>query len=57
VETTFAELEHFLDCLESGVEFLVSPQDGLEAVKLSLAAIESIRTGQPIYLDEFEEVT
>lgn len=51
----FAELEHFLDCLESGDEFLVSPQDGLEAVKLSLAAIESIRTGQPIYLDEFEE--
>jgi predicted dehydrogenase len=48
------ELEHFLNCLESGDEFLVSAQDGLEAVKLSLAAIESIRTGQPITLDEFE---
>ena len=50
----FAELEHCLQCLESGDEFLVSPQDGLEAVRLSLAAIESIRTGRSIYLDEFE---
>lgn len=53
----FLELEHFLNCLESGDEFLVSPQDGLEAVRLSLAAIESIRIGRPIYLDEFEEST
>jgi len=52
----FSELEHFVRCLESGDEFLVSPQDGLEAVRLSLAAIESIRTGQPITLDEFEEL-
>ena len=51
----FLELEHFLNCLESGDKFRVSPQDGLEAVKISLAAIESIRTGQPIYLDEFGE--
>jgi predicted dehydrogenase len=50
----FAELEHCLQCLESGDEFLVSPQDGLEAVRLSLAAIESIRTGRPIHLDGFE---
>jgi UDP-N-acetylglucosamine 3-dehydrogenase len=49
------ELEHFLDCLESGADFLVSPQDGLEAVRISLAAIESIRTRQPVYLDEFDE--
>jgi predicted dehydrogenase len=51
----FLELAHFLNCLKSGDAFLVSPQDGLEAVKLSLAAIESIRTGRPICLDEFEE--
>jgi len=53
----FLELEHFLNCLESGPvdKFLISPQDGLEAVKISLAAIESVRTGRPIYLDEFEE--
>jgi predicted dehydrogenase len=51
----FVELAHFVHCLETGREFLVSPQDGLEAVRLSLAAIESVRTGQPIILDEFEE--
>jgi len=50
----FLELEHFLHCLESGDEFLVSPQDGLKAVRLSLAAIESIRTGRPVYVDTFE---
>jgi predicted dehydrogenase len=51
----FQELAHFLECLESGADFLVSPQDGLEAVRLSLAAIESIRSGQPIDLDNFDE--
>jgi predicted dehydrogenase len=51
----YRELEHFLTCLEHGNEFLVSARDGLEAVKLSLAAIESMRTGRPIDLDEFEE--
>jgi UDP-N-acetylglucosamine 3-dehydrogenase len=53
----YLQLEHFVDCLESGDEFLVTPKDGLQAVKLSLAAIESIRTGQPVYLDKFEERT
>jgi len=51
----FVELEHFLNCLEQGVEFLVSAQDSLEAVRISLAAIESMRTGRPINLDDFEE--
>ena len=51
----YRELEHFLNCLEHGDEFLVSARDGLEAVKISLAAIESMRTGRPVDLDEFEE--
>jgi len=46
----YRELEHFLNCLERGDEFLVSPQDGLEAVRIALAAIESIRTGQPVHI-------
>ena len=51
----FLELQHFLSCLESGDEFIVTPEDGLEAAKLSLAAIESVRTGRPIDLDAFHE--
>jgi hypothetical protein len=41
--------------LESGEEFLVTPQDGLEALRIALAGIESLRTGQPVDIDTFEE--
>ena len=49
----YLELEHFLSCLASGERFLVSPHDGLEAVRVALAAIESIRSGNPIDMDHF----
>ena len=44
----YAELAHFLDCLENGTSCRVTPHDGLMAVKVSLAAIESVRTGMPV---------
>ncbi|MCB8944244.1 MAG: Gfo/Idh/MocA family oxidoreductase [Ardenticatenaceae bacterium] len=44
----YAELAHFLDCMENGTPCRVTPQDGLMAVKVSLAAIESMRTGMPV---------
>jgi UDP-N-acetylglucosamine 3-dehydrogenase len=46
----YREIAHFLSCLESGADFLVSPQDGLEALRIALAAIESLRTGQPAHV-------
>jgi UDP-N-acetylglucosamine 3-dehydrogenase len=46
----YREIAHFLSCLESGDDFLVSAQDGLEALRIALAAIESLRTGQPVHL-------
>ncbi|NLF01930.1 MAG: Gfo/Idh/MocA family oxidoreductase [Anaerolineales bacterium] len=49
----YQELAHFLDCLDSGEEFRVTAHDALEAVRVSLAAIESMRTGQPVELDTF----
>ena len=49
----YLELEHFLQCLETGTRFLVSPHDGLEAVRVALAAIESMRSGQVVSLDDF----
>lgn len=54
----FLELKHVLERLDSGEPFLVTPHDGLMALKVSLAAIESIRTGQPVTVDTYtEEVT
>ena len=51
----YLELKHVLDCLDAGKPFLVSPHDGLMALKLSLVAIESIKTGQPVTVDTFTE--
>jgi len=42
------ELQHFIDCVEAGVKPCITPQDGLRAVEISLAALESIRTGKPV---------
>ena len=44
------ELAHFLDCLERGITPCILPQDGREAVRIALAAIESIETGKPVHL-------
>jgi predicted dehydrogenase len=51
----YKEMAHFLDCLDSGRPFLVSPHDAMMAVKVSVAAIESMRRGEPITIAEFEE--
>jgi UDP-N-acetylglucosamine 3-dehydrogenase len=51
----YAELAHFLDCLGTGQPFRVTPQDGLMAVKISLAAIDSMRLGRPIDVASYEE--
>ncbi len=51
----YREIAHFLAGLESGDDFLVSPRDGLEAVRIALAAIESLRTGRPVDVTTFKE--
>jgi len=47
-----AELEHFIKCLETGEEPVVNGRDALEALRISLAAIESVQTGEPVTLGE-----
>ena len=44
------ELEHFIDCVEKGTKPSITPEDGMKAVQISLAALESIRTGKPVTL-------
>jgi len=48
VSPYFLELQHFIDCLEAGHKPDVTPQEAMAAVALSLAALESIRTGAPV---------
>ena len=44
----FLELQHFIDCVETGAKPCITPEDGMRAVEISLAALESIRTGKPV---------
>jgi UDP-N-acetylglucosamine 3-dehydrogenase len=42
------ELAHFVDCCLSGAQPSVTVDDGLKAIAISEAAIESLRTGVPV---------
>jgi UDP-N-acetylglucosamine 3-dehydrogenase len=42
------ELQHFIDCVETGASPMVTGEDGLKSVEIALAALESIRTGKPV---------
>jgi UDP-N-acetylglucosamine 3-dehydrogenase len=44
----YRELRHFMDCLESGKEPLVTAEDALRAIEISLMAVESMKTGNPV---------
>ncbi len=46
-----SELRHFIDCVKNKKKPLVTTQDAVNALKVSLAALESIETGQPINLE------
>lgn len=43
-----AEIAHFLDCIEADRQPLVGVEDAIRALEMSLAALESVRTGRPV---------
>ncbi|HEX6709783.1 MAG TPA: Gfo/Idh/MocA family oxidoreductase [Rubrobacter sp.] len=45
-----AELEHFIHCIATGEESVVEGRDAYEALRISLAATESVLTGEPVTL-------
>jgi UDP-N-acetylglucosamine 3-dehydrogenase len=44
------ELEHFVSCIATGEESIVEARDAYEALRISLAATESVMTGEPVTL-------
>ncbi|CAA9398210.1 GH109 [uncultured Rubrobacteraceae bacterium] len=44
------ELRHFVRCIETGDEPVVEPRDAYEALRISLAATESVLTGELVKL-------
>lgn len=46
------ELEHFIDCVETGAEPDIGAREAREAVRLSLAAIESRERDEPVRVSE-----
>lgn len=47
-----AEIDHFVDCVEQGKRPLAGFADGREALRLADAALESLRTGRVVQLDQ-----
>src|SRR5215211_7725602 len=46
------ELEHFIHCTATGEEAIVGGQDAYEALRIGLAATESVMTGEPVTLGD-----
>jgi UDP-N-acetylglucosamine 3-dehydrogenase len=44
------ELEHFIHCIATGERPIVQAQDACEALRIGLAATESVLTGEPVTL-------
>ncbi|OUS70820.1 oxidoreductase [Paenibacillus sp. MY03] len=48
----YDELLHFIECIQQGKEAIVTAEDGLKAMEIAMAAMESIRSGMPVQLEE-----
>ncbi len=44
------EIEHFVSCIQSGEEPMISGDEALKSLQLALAAMESVATGKPVHL-------
>ena len=44
-----AEIDHFIDCITSGIECIAKPEEALALVEILNAIYESAETGKAIY--------
>lgn len=52
-EPLMLELQHFLDCAKEGRRPLIDGKDGMEALRVAMAVLESAKTGTPIKMSGF----
>jgi myo-inositol 2-dehydrogenase/D-chiro-inositol 1-dehydrogenase len=50
-EAYAAEVDHFVECLHGSTTPLTNFADGIEALRVAEAALESLRTGRSVHLD------
>ncbi|WP_127594275.1 Gfo/Idh/MocA family protein [Paenibacillus lautus] len=48
----YRELEHFMSCIRDGCEPLVTAEDAYEALRIALAAIASMASGEPVIIED-----
>ncbi|MEH7307885.1 Gfo/Idh/MocA family protein [Neobacillus drentensis] len=48
----FIELHHFISCIETGKEPIVSAEDAYKAMEIALSALKSVETGREVVMDE-----
>ncbi|PJN56252.1 hypothetical protein PAEVO_29750 [Paenibacillus sp. GM2FR] len=48
----YRELEHFMSCIRDGCEPLVTAEDAYEALRIALAAIASMASGEPVVIED-----
>lgn len=48
----FIELQHFLKCLKTNETPIVTAEDAYKAMEISVAALQSLKTGLPVTLDQ-----
>ena len=53
----YESIRHFIDCLASGEEFLVSLEDAVNTSLVILSIFESVRTGEPEKVETIEALS
>jgi len=53
----YESIRHFIDCLVSGEEFLVSLEDAVNTSLVILSIFESVRTGKPEKVETIEALS
>lgn len=50
----YLELRHFLSCIETGNNPIVTAEDAYKAAEIALAALKSIETNRPVTIESME---